>query len=56
MEIFVLGLSFIGWILLGILTLCIGYLWLIPYIDTTKAAFYCDIKEAQDEPLKVEEA
>lgn len=40
-------LSFIGWILLGIFTLCIGYLWLAPYIRTTEAAFYCDIKEAE---------
>ena len=55
-KFFFLELSFIGWILLGILTLCIGYLWLIPYINSTEAAFYCDIKGAQDEPLKVEEA
>ena len=55
-KLFLLGLSFIGWILLGILTLGIGYLWLFPYIDATQAAFYCDIKGAQDEPLKVEEA
>lgn len=55
-KFFLLGLSFIGWILLGILTLCIGYLWLVPYINATEAAFYCDIKGAQDEPLKVEEA
>ena len=55
-KFFLLGLSFLGWILLGMLTLCIGYLWLIPYINTTEAAFYCDIKGAQDEPLKVEEA
>ena len=55
-KFFLLGLSFIGWILLGILTLGIGYLWLFPYIDATQAAFYCDIKGAQDEPLKVEEA
>ena len=55
-KFFLLELSFLGWILLGILTLCIGYLWLIPYIQATEAAFYCDIKGAQDEPLKVEEA
>ena len=40
-------LSFLGWILLGILTLCIGYLWLIPYINTTEGAFYCDIRDAE---------
>lgn len=46
-RFFFLELSFIGWILLGILTLCIGYLWLMPYIRTTEAAFYCDIRDAQ---------
>ena len=39
-KLFVLQLSFLGWALLGILTLCIGYLWLVPYIQTTMAAFY----------------
>ena len=55
-KLFVLELSFIGWILLGMLTLCIGYLWLLPYIYTTEAAFYCDIKGAENETEKVEEA
>lgn len=41
---FVLCLSFIGWILLGILTLGIGLLWIAPYIYTTSAAFYEDVK------------
>lgn len=31
-------------VLLGILTLGIGYLWLIPYMYTTVAAFYEEIK------------
>lgn len=44
-EYFWLQLSFIGWIILGFLTLGIGYLWLIPYILTTQAAFYQKIKK-----------
>ena len=44
MRCFLLDLSFIGWVLLGILTLGIGYIWLIPYIYTTMAAFYQDVK------------
>ena len=44
MRCFLLDLSFIGWALLGILTLGIGYIWLIPYIYTTMAAFYQDVK------------
>ena len=41
---FLLALSFLGWILLGILTLGIGFFWITPYIETTIAAFYNDIK------------
>ena len=43
-DLFYLELSFIGWILLGFLTLGIGYLWLIPYMQTTISAFYEDLK------------
>jgi uncharacterized membrane protein len=39
-----LGLSFIGWIILGFFTLGIGYFWLYPYMYTTFAAFYGDLK------------
>ncbi len=44
LDLFLLGLSFIGWILLGIVTLGIGYYWLLPYMYTTFAAFYGDLK------------
>lgn len=46
-KFFLLELSFLGWIFLGIFTLGIGYLWLIPYIYTTEAAFYCDLRDAE---------
>ena len=39
-QLFILDLSFIGWHILAIMTAGIGYLWLTPYISTTKAAFY----------------
>ena len=44
MELFLLYLSFIGWYLLAVLTCCIGFLWLVPYIYTAQAAFYEDVK------------
>ena len=44
MQLFMLQLSFIGWILLNILTLGIGSLWLTPYMLATFAAFYQDVK------------
>jgi uncharacterized membrane protein len=37
---FCLGLSFIGWWLLGILTLGILWLWVAPYQQMTFGAFY----------------
>ena len=39
---FVLGLSFIGWVLLCVLTLFIGFLWLDPYMQATFSAFYLE--------------
>lgn len=48
MKLFLLDLSFIGWILLAILTLGIGFLWLVPWMESARAAFYLDLKrEAQ---------
>ena len=44
LDLFILYLSFIGWYLLSILTLCIGMLWVMPYMYTTMAAFYEDVK------------
>jgi uncharacterized membrane protein len=43
-KFFCLGLRFIGWALLSILTLGIGFLWLIPYLQITTTKFYEDIK------------
>jgi len=43
-KLFCLGLRFIGWALLCILTLGIGFLWLFPYIQVSVAKFYDDVK------------
>jgi len=40
MQLFTLGLSFIPWIILSILTLFIGLLWLIPYMYVCYSNFY----------------
>jgi uncharacterized membrane protein len=45
-NLFVLDLTFIGWILLTVLTLGIGGLWLTPYMQTTVAHYYEDLKQA----------
>lgn len=43
-DLFWLSLSFIGWILLSILTLGIGLFWLMPYMTAATGAFYEDVK------------
>ena len=43
-KYFCLCLRFLGWILLGILTLGIGLLWVIPYMAVSCANFYNDLK------------
>lgn len=42
-DLFYLQLSFIGWAILSILSLGLGFFWLIPYQMTAQAAFYRDI-------------
>lgn len=44
-ELFVLGLTFIGWIILGALSFGIGFLWLNSYWYTAYTIFYKKIKE-----------
>lgn len=40
LDLFLLWLSFIGWVVLALLTFGIGFLWLSPYMSTTTAHFY----------------
>ncbi len=40
LNIFVLDLSFLGWILLGTLACFVGVLFVLPYINATKAELY----------------
>lgn len=52
-ELFVLQLTFIGWAFLAILSCGIGFFWLTPYMNTSIAHFYEDVKaeyEAQQAP------
>ena len=61
MELFILSLSFIGWMLLGAVTLGIGYLWILPYMQMSMVNFYNRIKptpvvDAAAEEIPVEGA
>ncbi len=48
-KLFVLGLRFIGWFILSILTFGIGFFWLLPYMQTSFAFFYEDIHGARSD-------
>ena len=44
MEYFLLGLSFLGWVILGMFTFGLLYIWLLPYMQTTLANYYKYLK------------
>lgn len=46
-QLFMLYLSFIGWAILCVLTLGIGFFWLSPYISCSEAQFYEELKKAE---------
>jgi uncharacterized membrane protein len=47
-KYFCLQLRFLGWALLSILTLGIGFLWLLPYIQVSQAKFYDDLNSSPE--------
>lgn len=65
-KLFWLELSFIGWAILAAIPFCIGYLWLLPYIQIATIAFYKFVSgntsnieaevitETNDDPIKGE--
>lgn len=50
-KLFLLVLSFIGWIILSVLTIGIGSLWLTPYIFVTISVFYNELVEWKKEEI-----
>ena len=54
MKLFLLDLSFIGWALLAIVTFGIGFLFLQPYMQVSRAAFYEDLKAQQGGNIEVD--
>lgn len=44
-DLFLLELSFIGWLIVCIVTLGIGFLWYTPYYEITLGNFYVKLKE-----------
>ena len=46
MDLFVLDLSFLGWIILGLICCGIGILFVLPYPEATRAEVYLNLKES----------
>jgi uncharacterized membrane protein len=53
LKLFFLFWRFFGWFLLGVLSLGIGFLWIMPYLATTLGRFYDDL-QLQNKPLSLE--
>jgi len=51
-KYFLMHLSFIGWGILCLFSIGIGFLWLIPYIGTTMAIFYNELIAPQENNSK----
>jgi len=49
MELFLLCLSFVGWIFLGLVTLGLGFFAIAPYMEMTMAEFYLNLREEYTE-------
>lgn len=52
-ELFILELSFIGWIVLTIVTLGVAGLYYLPYYNTTLAKFYLEVKNEIEDDVNV---
>ena len=50
-RLFCLEFSFIGWAFLCVLSLGIGLIWLLPYTEAAKAAFYRDVAFQYNNPV-----
>ncbi|OCZ53511.1 DUF975 family protein [Dehalobacter sp. TeCB1] len=44
-KLFLLTLSFIGWAILATIPFCLGYIWLMPYMQITFTNFYQELKK-----------
>ena len=49
-KLFYMIVSFLPLILLSFITCCVGYLWVIPYIDATSAQFYLELIRVRTTP------
>lgn len=55
-KLFYMIISFLPLILLAFFTCCVGYLWVIPYINATNAQFYLELIRVRTNPAPTVEA
>jgi len=48
MDYFIFQLSFIGWVLLGIFTLGIAFIWVVPYVEVANVMYYEELKKLKN--------
>lgn len=46
-DYFIFNLSFVGWIILGMFTFGLLYIWLIPYMSTADVLYYDELKKLE---------
>ena len=56
MQLFLLHLSFLGWLLLGICSCFIGFLWIEPYFEQTCVSFYFELTGENDRIMEKKNA
>ena len=47
-NLFCLELSFIGWAILSAIALCIGFFWLVPYMQVALVCFYEEVAQKEN--------
>ena len=51
-DYFVFQLSFIGWILLGVITAGIAYIFICPYINVATVLYYEELKKVNSPTIE----
>lgn len=55
-RLILMGISFIGWSVLGALSFGIGFLWILPYMNQAFTNFYLELKQEFDVKVEFSEA
>ena len=55
-RLILMGISFIGWSVLGAFSFGIGFLWILPYMNQAFTNFYLELKQEFDVKVEFSEA